>query len=54
MNELHKLITAVEGQLAELKAHAAKDVTAVEGDIASAETTVRAELQALLAKLKDL
>lgn len=54
MNSLHTLISTLEDQLTELKEHAAKDVEVVEADVAKAETTVRAELQALLAKLKAL
>lgn len=54
MNELHTLIATVEEQLAELKAHAAKDVATVREDVSKAEVTVRAELSALVAKLKNL
>jgi hypothetical protein len=54
MNELHALIASLEGQLADLRAHAAKDVVVVEADIAKAKAVVTAEIAALLAKLKHL
>lgn len=54
MNSLHTLIVSLEDQLKELREHAGKDVAVVEADLVKAETTVRSELQALLAKLKSL
>lgn len=54
MDSLHTLIASLEDQLTELREHAAKDVAAVAAEVAKAETVVRSELQALLAKLKAL
>ena len=54
MNELHQLISTLQGQLAELREHAAKDITAVKADVVSVEQTVKTELASLLARLKDL
>jgi hypothetical protein len=51
---LQNLIALLKSRAAALEAHAAKDLTALEGEIEAAKNTVEGELESLLAKLQNI